>query len=110
MQTIKNQFPIFDARPGLVYLDSAATALTPISVIDAVSSYYGTLSANVGRGLYALSEWGYTPGVVRDVIREALEKGGPMKKDEIMKHHDKLIEGKSLTSCTLTNIYLQLHG
>ncbi|MFA6414651.1 MAG: sigma factor-like helix-turn-helix DNA-binding protein [Candidatus Paceibacterota bacterium] len=39
----------------------------------------------VGRGLYALTEWGYKPGVVRDVIREALEKGGPMKKDEIIK-------------------------
>jgi len=56
MQTIKNQFPIFDARPGLVYLDSAATSLTPKSVIDAVSSYYKTLSANVGRGLYATAE------------------------------------------------------
>ena len=39
----------------------------------------------VGRGLYALSEWGYTPGVVRDVIRETLEKEGPLKKDEIIK-------------------------
>lgn len=39
----------------------------------------------VGRGLYALTEWGYTPGVVRDVIREAIEKEGPMKKDEIIK-------------------------
>ena len=40
----------------------------------------------VGRGLYALTEWGYTPGVVREVIRETLEKEGPMKKDEIIKH------------------------
>lgn len=40
----------------------------------------------VGRGLYALTEWGYTPGVVRDVIRDALKKEGPMKKDEIIKH------------------------
>lgn len=40
----------------------------------------------VGRGLYALTEWGYTPGVVRDVIRETLEEKGPMKKDEIIKH------------------------
>lgn len=40
----------------------------------------------VGRGLYALTEWGYTPGVVRDVIREALKVEGPMKKDEIVKH------------------------
>lgn len=40
----------------------------------------------VGRGLYALTEWGYTPGVVRDVIRDALKEEGPMKKDEIIKH------------------------
>lgn len=40
----------------------------------------------VGRGLYALTEWGYKPGVVREVIHEALEKEGPMKKDEIIKH------------------------
>lgn len=40
----------------------------------------------VGRGLYALTEWGYTPGIVRDVIRQTLEKEGPMKRDEIIKH------------------------
>ncbi len=39
----------------------------------------------VGRGLYALTEWGYKPGVVRDVIREALESSGPLKKDDIIK-------------------------
>ncbi len=39
----------------------------------------------VGRGLYALTEWGYKPGVVRDVIREALAESGPLKKDEIIK-------------------------
>lgn len=38
----------------------------------------------VGRGLYALTEWGYAPGVVRDVIRDTLRKFGPMKKDEII--------------------------
>ncbi len=40
----------------------------------------------VGRGLYALTEWGYKPGVVRDVIRETLAEKGPLKKDEIIKH------------------------
>ncbi len=40
----------------------------------------------VGRGLYALTEWGYTPGVVRDVIRETLQRTGPLKKEEIIKH------------------------
>ncbi len=28
----------------------------------------------VGRGLYALKEWGYQPGVVRDVIKQAIGK------------------------------------
>lgn len=40
----------------------------------------------VGRGLYALTEWGYKPGVVRDVIRETLEDKGPLKKEDIIKH------------------------
>ncbi len=40
----------------------------------------------VGRGLYALTEWGYKPGVVREVIRETLERTGPLKKDDIIKH------------------------
>ncbi|MDD3531087.1 MAG: sigma factor-like helix-turn-helix DNA-binding protein [Candidatus Pacebacteria bacterium] len=39
----------------------------------------------VGRGLYALTEWGYKPGVVRDVIRETLADKGPLKKEEIIK-------------------------
>ncbi len=38
----------------------------------------------VGRGLYALSEWGYLNGVVKDVIAKVLEKYGPLTKDEII--------------------------
>ncbi|MCI5108455.1 MAG: hypothetical protein MRY49_01245 [Candidatus Pacebacteria bacterium] len=38
----------------------------------------------VGRGLYALTEWGYTSGVVKDVIKEILEKNGPLTKDEVI--------------------------
>lgn len=38
----------------------------------------------VGRGIYALSEWGYKTGVVRDVIRDILKKEGPLSKDEIV--------------------------
>ncbi len=40
----------------------------------------------VGRGLYALTEWGYKPGVVRDVIRDIITAEGPLKKEEIIKH------------------------
>lgn len=39
----------------------------------------------VGRGLYALNEWGYQPGVVRDVISAMLVKHGPLTKDELVK-------------------------
>ncbi len=38
----------------------------------------------VGRGLYALKEWGYTAGVVRDVIQAILESEGPLTKEEIV--------------------------
>lgn len=38
----------------------------------------------VGRGLYALVEWGYTRGVVVDVIRAILEKEGPLTKEDIV--------------------------
>jgi hypothetical protein len=38
----------------------------------------------VGRGLYALAEWGYSTGVVRDVIAEVLRKHGPLTKDEVI--------------------------
>jgi DNA-directed RNA polymerase delta subunit len=38
----------------------------------------------VGRGLYALAEWGYMSGVVKDVIRKILEKEGPLPKDKII--------------------------
>src|SRR3989344_4172636 len=38
----------------------------------------------VGRGLYALKEWGYSTGVVRDVILEILKRDGPLPKDKIL--------------------------
>ncbi len=38
----------------------------------------------VGRGLYALTEWGYSAGVVKDVLRDILEKYGPLSREEII--------------------------
>ncbi len=38
----------------------------------------------VGRGLYALKEWGYEPGVVRDVIKGILEREGPLSREDII--------------------------
>ena len=39
----------------------------------------------VGRGLYALAEWGYMSGVVKDVIKKILEKEGPLSKEDVIK-------------------------
>jgi DNA-binding winged helix-turn-helix (wHTH) protein len=38
----------------------------------------------VGRGLYALSEWGYISGVVKDVIKKIIEQNGPLPKEKII--------------------------
>ncbi len=59
IRSIRNDFPalgqlVHDHYP-LVYLDSAATALKPRPVIDAVNQYYRLETANVHRGLHALS-------------------------------------------------------
>ena len=44
----------------------------------------------VGRGLYALSEWGYQPGVVRDVIRDVLKKRGSLSREKIIEEVKKV--------------------
>jgi hypothetical protein len=43
----------------------------------------------VGRGMYALSEWGYKAGIARDVITDILKKEGPMSKEDIIKKVNK---------------------
>jgi len=38
----------------------------------------------VGRGTYALKEWGYQPGTVRQVVAQVLKKNGPLSKEGIL--------------------------
>lgn len=38
----------------------------------------------VGRGIYALKEWGYEPGNVANVVEQYLKDSGPKTKDEII--------------------------
>lgn len=37
----------------------------------------------IGRGIYAISEWGYSEGTVRDILKKILGESGPLSKDEI---------------------------
>src|SRR5215213_10726754 len=52
---IRREFPIFDNNPGLVFLDSGASAQKPRQVIDGIADFYRTDYANVHRGVYRLS-------------------------------------------------------
>jgi hypothetical protein len=39
----------------------------------------------IGRGIYALAEWGYTPGTVAEIIAGVLREEQPLHKDEIVR-------------------------
>ncbi|MBH41409.1 MAG: cysteine desulfurase [Candidatus Magasanikbacteria bacterium] len=55
MKHIKQQFSIFSTNPDLVYIDNAATALVPDTVVKAIATYYTEYPANIHRGLYDIS-------------------------------------------------------
>ncbi len=52
----------------------------------------------VGRGYYALAEWGYKPGIVRDVIKEILIKEGPLTKEDVV---DRVLKERFLKKNTI---------
>ncbi len=56
----------------------------------------------VGRGTYALKEWGYQPGTIKDVIIQTLKENGPMAKEEIL---GKVLESRmAKTNTVLINL------
>lgn len=60
----------------------------------------------VGRGIYALSEWGYNPGVVADVIADILKSapGGTLSRDKIIEEVlKKRLVKKNTVSVGLSN-------
>jgi len=59
----------------------------------------------IGRGIYALKEWGFQKGTVADIISDILRKeGGPLHRDEIVKRVLKHRQVKE------TTILLNLQG
>ena len=53
VQKIRADFPILNS--GVIYLDNAASSLTPEPVIDKMSEFYHEYRANVERGVHRLS-------------------------------------------------------
>ncbi len=59
----------------------------------------------IGRGIYALKEWGYTRGTVADIIADVLKNaGGPLHRDEIVK---RVLKSRQVKE---TTILLNLQG
>lgn len=53
---MRSDFPLLQNTPDLVYLDSAATALKPLAVLEAEQRYSTHFGTNAARGLYPLAE------------------------------------------------------
>jgi len=56
--SIKSDFPTLNQKISgndLIYLDNAATTQKPITVIEAVESYYKLINSNIHRGVHTLS-------------------------------------------------------
>lgn len=53
---IKQKFSIFNDNPDLIYLDSAATSLTPDIVVDEMSNYYKKYRSSINRGSHKLGQ------------------------------------------------------
>ena len=63
----------------------------------------------VGRGLYALKEWGYEPGIVRDVIAGILEREGPMTREEIVERvkRERYVKDATISVNLQNNIFVK---
>ena len=48
----RDDFPIFKEKKDLIYFDNGATTLKPQRVIDSITSYYSSYTANAHRGDY----------------------------------------------------------
>jgi hypothetical protein len=52
----------------------------------------------IGRGIYALKEWGYKNGTVADVITEILKEHGPLSRNDIA---SKVLEKRQVKRITI---------
>ncbi len=68
VERIREDFPLL--RSGIIYLDNAASTLTPEPVLDKMLKFYRECRANVGRGVHRLSiEAGERLSLAREKVR-----------------------------------------
>lgn len=78
-------FPLLRDQPDLVYLDSAASAQKPASVLARLNRFYGSEYANIHRGLYGLSE---TASDAYEAARDRVARFLGAASDEIIFTHN----------------------
>lgn len=78
---VRKHFPVLNANPKLSYLDSGASSLKPIEVIDIVNDYNTRLGVNVHRGVYDLS---YQATDMYEAAREKIAKFIGAKTEEVV--------------------------
>lgn len=79
LKKIRRDFPILSS--GLIYLDSAASSLTPEPVLDKMLEFYRTYRANIERGVYQLAQ---KAGEEYETARQKIAGFVKAKRDEIV--------------------------
>ena len=89
IEALRAEFPALSQEVNgkpLVYLDSAASALKPQAVIDALSNYYAFDHSNVHRGAHALADRATAAfEAARDSVARFLSgPGGLVRREEVI--------------------------
>lgn len=75
---LKKHFPFFRKNPECIYLDSAATAHKPDTVIEAMTTFYQEQYATVHRAVYAkAAEASQRYNEARDVVQQFIRAQSP---------------------------------
>ncbi len=94
----KKDFPFFLNNPNTIFLDSAASSLTPDSVIKEVNSYYQKYSVNIHRGLYKQS---YEATLIYEESKKEVKKFINAKSSQEIIYTRNATEGFNLLAYTL---------
>jgi hypothetical protein len=66
----------------------------------------------VGRGIYALKEWGYRAGPVVEIIKHILKESGPLSREEIMKRvgKERYVKPNTITVNLQNPVFVKVGG
>lgn len=68
---LRKSIPLYQQNPNYAYLDTSATSLKPIEVLDKMQEYYTEYGVNIHRGVYGLC---YKATHEYDMAREKIAK------------------------------------